>query len=96
MLVVCYLQQTCRAYLVSIMQPVMRAISPYVENCELDLLRLPPGTTTDTLDCNAFNLYTVCRAVLDAVFVAVKYAPPEMRRMCAFIRHNIESQWDPP
>ncbi|ORX71454.1 hypothetical protein DL89DRAFT_125517 [Linderina pennispora] len=65
-------------------------------SCELDLLRLPPGTTTDTLDCNAFNLYTVCRSVLDAVFVAVKYAPPEMRRMCAFIRHEIESQWDPP
>ncbi|KAI8321983.1 hypothetical protein GQ54DRAFT_297669 [Martensiomyces pterosporus] len=96
MLVVCYLQQSCRSYLVSILQPVMRAIGPYVENCELDPMRLPPGSDLGVTSGNSYNLYCVCRSVLDAVFSAGRHAPLEMRRLCAFIRRRIETTWNIP
>ncbi|KAJ1959368.1 hypothetical protein GGI12_004373, partial [Dipsacomyces acuminosporus] len=92
MLVVCYLQQSCRDYLVSILQPVMKAIGPYVENCELDPSRLPPDSKAGDAHRNSYNLYCVCRTVLDAVFSAGKHAPPSMRRLCAFIRRRIEEE----
>ncbi|KAJ1669181.1 hypothetical protein GGF38_002453, partial [Coemansia sp. RSA 25] len=81
MLVVCYLQQTCRSYLVSILQPVMSAIAPYVESCELDPMRLAQELDPCTSSRNLYNLYCVCRSVLDAVFSAGKHAPVEMRRL---------------
>ncbi|KAJ2492262.1 hypothetical protein IWW37_001574 [Coemansia sp. RSA 2050] len=93
MLVVCYLQQTCRSYLVSILQPVMSAIAPYVESCELDPMRLAQGIDPCTSSRNLYNLYCVCRSVLDAVFSAGKHAPVEMRRLCALIRGRIEAAW---
>ncbi|KAJ2803451.1 hypothetical protein H4R21_002032, partial [Coemansia helicoidea] len=96
MIVVCYLQQTCRSYLVSILQPVMSAIEPFVESCELDPTRLPPGRSVGTTSRNAYNLYCVCRAVLDAVFSAGKHAPAEMRGLCTFIRRRTEAAWDLP
>ncbi|KAJ2703712.1 hypothetical protein FB645_003784 [Coemansia sp. IMI 203386] len=94
MLVVCYLQQSCRNYLVSILQPVMTAIAPYVENCELDPMRLQQGDGVGVTARNSYNLYCVCRSVLDAVFSAAKHAPIEMQRLCALIRMRIESAWD--
>ncbi|KAJ1725590.1 hypothetical protein LPJ53_000260 [Coemansia erecta] len=94
MLVVCYLQQSCRDYLVSILQPVMTAIAPYVENCELDPVRLQQGDGVGVTARNSYNLYCVCRSVLDAVFSAAKHAPIEMQRLCALIRSRIESAWD--
>ncbi|KAJ1891630.1 hypothetical protein LPJ66_006810 [Kickxella alabastrina] len=94
MLVVCYLQQSCRNYLVSILQPVMMAIGPFVESCELDPVRLPPGADGGSTARNSYNLYCVCRSVLDAVFSAGKHAPVEMRRLCALIRSRIEGAWD--
>ncbi|KAJ2583267.1 hypothetical protein GGH95_001090, partial [Coemansia sp. RSA 1836] len=93
MLVVCYLQQTCRSYLVSILQPVMSAIAPYVESCELDPMRLAQELDPCTSSRNLYNLYCVCRSVLDAVFSAGKHAPVEMRRLCALIRGRIETAW---
>ncbi|KAJ2080922.1 hypothetical protein H4R24_002722 [Coemansia sp. RSA 988] len=96
MLVVCYLQQTCRSFLVSILRPVMSAIEPFVENCELDPLRLPEGHGVGTISRNSYNLYCVCRSVLDAVLSAGKHAPAEMRRLCTLIRHRIETTWDMP
>ncbi|KAJ2818315.1 hypothetical protein FBU31_005920, partial [Coemansia sp. 'formosensis'] len=93
MLVVCYLQQTCRSYLVSILQPVMSAIAPYVESCELDPMRFAQGLDSCTSSRNLYNLYCVCRSVLDAVFSAGKHAPIEMRRLCALIRGRIETAW---
>ncbi|KAJ1817141.1 hypothetical protein LPJ75_001799, partial [Coemansia sp. RSA 2598] len=93
MLVVCYLQQSCRDYLVSILQPVMTAIAPYVENCELDPMRLQQGDGVGVTARNSYNLYCVCRSVLDAVFSAAKHAPVEMQRLCALIRTRIESAW---
>ncbi|KAJ2333198.1 hypothetical protein GGI00_002445 [Coemansia sp. RSA 2681] len=93
MLVVCYLQQTCRSYLVSILQPVMSAIAPYVESCELDPMRLAQELDPCTSSRNLYNLYCVCRSVLDAVFSAGKHAPIEMRRLCALIRGRIETAW---
>ncbi|KAJ2321030.1 hypothetical protein IWW52_000999 [Coemansia sp. RSA 2704] len=95
MLVVCYLQQTCRSYLVSILQPVMSAIEPYVSSCELDPMRLDKNDV-GTTSRNSYNLYCVCRSVLDAVFSAGKHAPPEMRRLCTLIRRRIEDTWDMP
>ncbi|KAI9505665.1 hypothetical protein BX070DRAFT_92210 [Coemansia spiralis] len=95
MLVVCYLQQSCRSYLVSILQPVMTAIAPFVHNCELDPNRLANDHDTATTSRNAYNLYCVCRSVLDAVFSAGKHAPVEMRRLCALIRTRIEAAWEP-
>ncbi|KAJ2398023.1 hypothetical protein GGI05_000335 [Coemansia sp. RSA 2603] len=94
MLVVCYLQQSCRDYLVSILQPVMTAIAPYVENCELDPVRLQQGDGVGVTARNSYNLYCVCRSVLDAVFSAAKHAPVEMQRLCALIRMRIESAWE--
>ncbi|KAJ2809081.1 hypothetical protein H4R20_000385 [Coemansia guatemalensis] len=96
MLVVCYLQQTCRSFLVSILRPVMSAIEPFVENCELDPMRLPEGHGVGTTSRNSYNLYCVCRSVLDAVLSAGKHAPAEMRRLCTLIRHRIETTWDMP
>ncbi|PIA18983.1 hypothetical protein COEREDRAFT_6145 [Coemansia reversa NRRL 1564] len=96
MLVVCYLQQTCRSFLVSILRPVMSAIEPFVENCELDPMRLPQGHGVGTTSRNSYNLYCVCRSVLDAVLSAGKHAPAEMRRLCTLIRHRIETTWDMP
>ncbi|KAJ2776467.1 hypothetical protein H4R18_005657 [Coemansia javaensis] len=96
LLVVCYLQQTCRSYLVSILQPVMTAIAPFVESCELDPRRLPAGHGVGTTSRNSYNLYCVCRSVLDAVFSAGRHAPAEMRRLCALIRMRIEAAWDLP
>ncbi|KAJ2792863.1 hypothetical protein GGI18_000052 [Coemansia linderi] len=93
MLVVCYLQQTCRSYLVSILQPVMSAIAPYVESCELDPMRFAQDIDPCTSSRNLYNLYCVCRSVLDAVFSAGKHAPVEMRRLCALIRGRIEAAW---
>ncbi|KAJ2644616.1 hypothetical protein GGH99_008371, partial [Coemansia sp. RSA 1285] len=96
MLVVCYLQQSCRSYLVSILQPVMTAISPFVHNCELDPNRLANSNDAATISRNAYNLYCVCRSVLDAVFSAGKHAPAEMRQLCATIRTRIEDSWELP
>ncbi|KAJ1757434.1 hypothetical protein LPJ77_006567, partial [Coemansia sp. RSA 2523] len=94
MLVVSYLQQTCRSYVVSILQPVMAAIEPFVGSCELDPMRLPNDVGTTSR--NSYNLYCVCRSVMDAVFSAGKHAPPEMRRLCSLIRRRIEDTWDTP
>ncbi|KAJ2000874.1 hypothetical protein GGI04_003971 [Coemansia thaxteri] len=94
MLVVCYLQQTCRSYLVSILQPVMSAIAPYVESCELDPVRLAQSQDPSASSRNLYNLYCVCRSVLDAVFSAGKHAPPVMRRLCTLIRGRIEVAWN--
>ncbi|KAJ2878072.1 hypothetical protein IWW38_006414, partial [Coemansia aciculifera] len=91
MLVVCYLQQTCRSYLVSVLQPVMSAIAPYIESCELDPMRLAHDLDPCASSRNLYNLYCVCRSVLDAVFSAGKHAPVEMRRLCALIRGRIET-----
>ncbi|KAJ2395536.1 hypothetical protein GGI23_004265, partial [Coemansia sp. RSA 2559] len=96
MLVVCYLQQSCRSYLVSILQPVMTAILPFVHNCELDPNRLPEDCDEATVSRNAYNLYCVCRSVLDAVFSAGKHAPAEMHQLCTGIRSRIEASWDIP
>ncbi|KAJ2724218.1 hypothetical protein GGI07_002088 [Coemansia sp. Benny D115] len=96
MLVVSYLQQSCRDYLVSILQPVMTAIAPFVENCELDPMRLPEGSGVGVTARNSYNLYCVCRSVLDAVFSAGKHAPAEMHMLCTLIRSRIESAWDIP
>ncbi|KAJ1727964.1 hypothetical protein LPJ61_004299, partial [Coemansia biformis] len=96
MIVVCYLQQTCRSYLVSILQPVMTAIEPFVESCELDPMRLPQGHSVGTTSRNSYNLYCVCRTVLDAVFSAGRHAPAAMRSLCTFIRLRIEAAWDLP
>ncbi|KAJ1665585.1 hypothetical protein EV178_003090 [Coemansia sp. RSA 1646] len=96
MLVVCYLQQSCRSYLVSILQPVMTAISPFVHNCELDPNRLADDSDETTISRNAYNLYCVCRSVLDAVFSAGKHAPAEMRQLCTAIRSRIEASWELP
>ncbi|KAJ2618440.1 hypothetical protein H4R22_005538, partial [Coemansia sp. RSA 1290] len=96
MLVVCYLQQTCRPYVISILQPVMAAIEPFVGNCELDPLRLQQSNDVGTTSRNSYNLYCVCRSVLDAVFSAGKHAPFEMRRLCTLLRSKIEDIWDIP
>ncbi|KAJ1906128.1 hypothetical protein LPJ81_001516 [Coemansia sp. IMI 209127] len=96
MLVVCYLQQSCRSYLVSILQPVMTAILPFVHNCELDPNRLPDDCDEATISRNAYNLYCVCRSVLDAVFSAGKHAPADMHQLCTGIRSRIEASWDIP
>lgn len=96
MLVVCYLQQTCRTYLVSILQPVMEAIDPFVENCELDPVRLTQNPDPSASSKNLYNLYCVCRSVLDAVFSAGKHAPMEMQRLCTILRMRIEATWGTP
>ncbi|KAI8838615.1 hypothetical protein BC829DRAFT_38152 [Chytridium lagenaria] len=77
------------AYLNQSLGPPLQTVMGYVDQCEIDPQRLNAESDTD-IHANEERLKQSCTTLLDHVSEKREGMPPSIRRICSFIKSNIE------
>ena len=77
------------AYLQSVLKKPLETIYPQLTELEVDPERIEPEKRPDLLD-NEARLKRCCLVLLDSFISSKDSMPHSLRRMCAFIRHELE------
>jgi len=90
-----YARRVSTDFLCQALQPALLTISPLLLACEINPAKLPEEST-DQLKTNTQNLLTACETLLSGILAALDKIPPEILRMCRYIREQMMIRRDHP